>query len=217
MLRTRIPKEHRISTIVIDIFERLVYFKIKTGALKFLLDNKLVTSNFQGLKVGPELSMSPTNFAPEFYQVSQIIPKIILVNIRKKLPLIKKGNLAYTYPFIGFHKRNELMYINLLVERDTKETVMRYLQYIKAMDYIMINNLPLRYEVTDNSILQDGGIKELVRIKVWLDNNRYDAYTGYSIIYLIPQLLKVLSTLHRKAYFTYDSLIPTTQPPISNS
>ena len=178
--------------------------RMKESSLYFLLNKKFVTKTFTGLDL---MDKSANAILAE----DRRLHKIVLVNIRKKLPLIKLGDDAYEVPFIQFYARSSTMYVYLKYSVQESIILERYLRYIKIRPYLMNNNIPLIIESSIEIRIINNVRTPTTQLKINI-RNLAATYTLYSLVFLIPSMLKILTTLHRKALFSNDdsrSISPT--------
>jgi hypothetical protein len=174
----------------------VIFFeRMNTATLQFLLARKLVTKTFGGINFVERGSQSIPNESRKTY-------KIILVNIRKKLPLIKMGDAAYHVPFIQFYTRAPCLYLYISGGEQGRLVLERYFRYIKMREFFNNNGIPIRCELANDDRMIDDTRTVCTQIKFYTRPSE-QSFSLYSIIFLIPKIIQ-LSTLHRKAHFKND-------------
>ena len=188
----------------------LLATKVENSCRVFLLNQGAITKSSPPLQLA-----SLTHVRPNFMRVF----KIILVSLRKSIPLLKVGDAAYSSPMAVVLPRNEAMEFTLGIPL---RVLTRYLRFIKLTEFLVDKNLPisLRFSPYTNPNLPPLGTPEgvLVRIKPLIgatdertvsSSNIFLFYLNfYSILFSLPETIKVLRTLHRCSYFKEVSSPP---------
>lgn len=187
--------------------------RLRKAITDFLLEKKLVTKSFAEM----DFSSISSNNITELKRVN----KIILVNIRKQLPLIKAGDAVYEIPFVEHHMRSNSIVIVIPGisrvseinpfsisnrRRSPKILIERYFRRIKLHQFIVSNQVPLNIEVNDDYMAIGITTHSVVRIVITYSRPNTIPYSYNTVVFLIPQILKIIRTLHRKAYFKNDNV-----------
>jgi hypothetical protein len=200
--------------------------RLASSSMTFLLNSKLVTKSFG------------TPFEFGYYYSHKVefrrFLKVVIINIRKKLPMIKSGNANYVTPFIQV--RNRYSSLDLYLERIQlpvgvanpvngvitkrakigKEVIERYFRYIGVYNYLSIHGIPLTLDITAETLgvpyeIHASGVVFITHIRIQTnDSGRTGTVWAYYPLYLVilrtQTILKILSTLHRKALFRQEQL-----------
>jgi len=173
--------------------------RMKDASFLFLTKCKLVTKSFQGITFS---SLSPGGHLP--LEVKKI-HRIILINLRKKFPTLKSGNEDYEAPFIHYYNRANCMYIYLMYTPSMERIIERYFRYIKMNAYLVDNQIPLVFDYREDLVNAGQGTCRVLRLK-FNNSSGHNGIHHYKLVFFIPQMIKVLSTLHRKATFKHVEL-----------
>lgn len=193
--------------------------RINEAVHSFLITNKLVTKSFAGI----DFSNMYGNI--QFNLELKKIHRIVLINIRKKLPLIKLGNVSYEVPFIELHNRTATLVINFENSKAISLRVIeRYLRFIGIQNYLNENRIPIRLGIVTSYINTNGVRKQFIELSIipTISSRNSASIHMYSFIFLIPTILKIITTLHRKAFFINDNStistpIPTSVDPVAEA
>lgn len=180
--------------------------RISEAVYSFLITNKLVTKSFSGVQFDSIFGHAQLNL-----EVKKI-HRILLVNIRKRLPIIKLGDIAYESPFVELHNRSATLFINFEDSTGNLAKIERYIRFLKIQEYLTNNKIPLRLEIEHSYIVSNGIRKRIISLtlKSSILNRSIDSPRMYPVIFLIPTILKIITTLHRKALFRNDIITPDT-------
>ena len=177
--------------------------KMRSATLEFLLSRKLVTKSFLPLEIyGRDDGSYRFSEARRLY-------RILIVNTRKKYPTLRKSEVEYVYPFIQYNNRINSVTLNITGTDRSLRVVDRYLRYIKASPYLWEKGAQVSIITSNNFTAftpEDTlGLIRVTRVTlVFLNHDNNSSISTYLAVFLIPDILKVVSTLHRKAMFTVD-------------
>ena len=135
--------------------------------------------------------------------------RIILNNVKKIIPTIKDTDAGATYQF-PFAKANTRACSLDLFIRDTPgmdHIIERYLRASKVYSTIDQLRLPISIDLGAYTewVYNTGGVGthslELIRIRIRTNIWRSDYLETFMFILKFPAIIKMIATLHRKAYF----------------
>ena len=176
-----------------ELAEVVFFAKIKKAAIDFLQYKKLATKAFTTLDIyGTALGYSSSEVRKLY--------RVLIVNLRKKHSILKNQVTEYEIPFITHHNRSNRITLNINGS-SRPVLITRYLRYIGVYSYIQDKGLDMRIDVEEEVV---DGAPTITRITLSFSTSNISAYLS---VFIIPEILKVASTLHRKAIFVVNPVI----------
>lgn len=173
----------RLSTTTIDI----AHYRVPKASKEYLISNKFVTRSFS----------KEFLFHQDMRTELRRFYKIILVNLRKRLPILKAGNEVYSLQFATIRLRYSSLDINSLVK---PTVVIRYFRRIGVYDFISRANIPIHITV------EPDGVNTRIRCEPSESASNLSWLGSHLLIFSLPVLLRLLGTIHRKAHFCETTL-----------
>lgn len=173
--------------------------RLQAASKDFLISKKLVTRSFSA----PFIFNSGDLDRAELRRLY----KIILVNLRKRIPLLKSGSETYEFPFVQIRLRHSSLDIWV---KPHANVIIRYFRRIGLYDYLSDNKIPIVVSVAD-----DGG-RSTIRILPSNDSDPQNPLSVYLLIYGMDNIIKIMSSLHRLSYFREEVLVNEPRPNVVN-
>jgi hypothetical protein len=175
--------------------------RVTKAVFDFLLSRKLVTKSFVGIDFGS--SASNSFISGEIKKLH----KILLVNMRKKLPMLKMGDVIYEAPYLQFYNRANCTYMVIPDNTHNRLLIPRYFRYIKFQSFLAEQHIPLTLESSYDTVMINGLRMPTITIKFHTSSRLPTlSFRYFPLVFILPQAIRVLTTLHRKAYFKNDDL-----------
>ena len=210
MVRTNVPFCSWIQARYTKTILSIMNIRLGEASTTFLIDKKLVTKSFS----------TNLSFIESYLAKAELLRtlKVILVNVRKKLPLLKSGDASYVHPFIVLRTRVYALEFTLDPNKISEETLARYFRTSGINSFLSSNNIPLA-SIMDHRSRNPANPTDCIRLQLCLTSELINASTLVSlfgVVFAIPNILKCISTLHRKAVFTNgDGTITTVADELS--
>lgn len=205
----------------------LAFNSLRSATTNFLLEAKLVTKSF---------TMGFAFVKDQAYtSETKKMLRVLLVNIKKRLPLLKKENEAYLTPFAIIRNRSNCLDVQVSANtargQECWELLYRYLTRYKIYAYLNSHAIPMvvtlhRSEVTVNVENPSSGFSHsttpILIVRFSCTNTDRDifsrsistnanndvgarlavpAFPMFLLLFRLPEILKILTTLHRLAVF----------------
>lgn len=160
---------------------------------------------------------STKNLGGDFWRAPLKVIRVLINNLKRNLPFLRDQTSLYVVPFIKVNPRSREVWIALKTYREIPIIIDRYFRYIKV--YSTLNELRVPLSLTVRPFTQlypnsDGGAYvrvDTLRISAILTWPSWSqsSFTIIPLIIKLPQILKIIATLHRKAHFIDESINPT--------
>jgi hypothetical protein len=196
------------------LINKLFFDKMNTATKDFLLTNKLVTKSFNGL----DRSQTPEYDTAGSKCNLKLVFRILLVNIKKILPILKAESEVYKVPFCSFFLREIIVVLTLT--NITEQALRKYFDKVGITAFLSKYSNPNGITITSGTwydptedipvVNEDPPISStqeetsITTIKVSFSNgSRLMVFTAllFDMILHTREILEVLQTLHRKALF----------------
>lgn len=189
--------------------------RIRLAAHSFLIRNKFSPKTFSILELG-----SYSTLYREHGEMKRLF-RLFLTYLRKSIPLLKKEDLVYGVPYIQVIGRCPEIKLWLKISSvdgiKEKTVVERYLRKYKINEYLGINKVPLLVTLAIQETSLAGYECRCLYVRIDQPTFATPNVYSYKLVFLLPTLIKIFSTFHRKACIKDVSTInwgstPTTLP-----